>query len=136
MFTKYKMTMIGQRRTFQIYIDGTAQATKPITYDTKLDSGRYFTKITNVSILTTTATGVEHQIRSGFLINSLGNLPYLTVFQAPDSAVPVSPVMTAYEFGALNLQQYLDLWIVDKSTGLPEAGLLSAILTFEVERIE
>jgi hypothetical protein len=129
------MTSINQKRTFQIYVNGTTQASNPITYNTKLESGLYKVKLLDVSLDTTTTTTVIHELRSGFLVNSLGNIPYYTFIQQPDTAVPVYPKLFEYQFGEIYLSQYIDLWIVNKLTGAPDSGLLYAVITFEVEKV-
>lgn len=124
------------KRVFQIYVDGSAQSTSAVTYNTKLESGKYIVKLIDVSVLSTATTGIEYELRSSFLANFLGNCTYYTFLQAPDTSVPIVPKLTEYYYGELILQQYMDIWIVDKATGAPHADFDSAILTFDVERLE
>jgi len=128
------MTEIGQTRAFQIYIDGTAQASAPVYYDTKLESGLYSVRITDVISVSDPLTNVSFELRSSNLVNSLGNLPYFTYQQYTGSyTAPFN--LSYYDFGNINLEQRIDLWIVDRSTGLPHADYQYGVITFEVIKI-
>jgi hypothetical protein len=129
------MTSIGQSRHFQIYIDSTEQATSPVYYDLKLDSGYYNVRLVDLSNLQDPASNVVYELRSTILSNNLGNCNYFTFQQYTGSYTPTS-FITQYDFGRVYLQQRIDFQVVDRTTGLPHADFQHCLLTFEVERIE
>lgn len=130
------MTSVGQTRFFQIRVDAATQANSIQYYNTKLDTGYYHVKLVGVSNVMDPSSNVEFQLVSSTLLNSYGTEPYFTYQAYTGSYVPSVPVQTHYDFGTINLQsQILDIWIVDRATGLPHADFQYCTLTFEVEKL-
>lgn len=128
------MSSIGQVISFQLRVEGATQATQPQSYNLKLPSGVYRLRLTNVDNVMSTGANVEYQLQSSQLTNMYGTESYFTYQQYEASYTPTS-FLTSYDFGELQLNQRLDLWVVDRATGLPHADFTSAIYTFEAERI-
>lgn len=128
------MTELGQVISFQIRVDATAQALQPQSYNLKVPSGGYRLRLTNVDNVMSTGANVEFQLNSSQLANSYGTESFFLYQQYEASYTPTS-FLTSYDFGEIQLNQRLDLWIVDRATGLPHASFQSAILSFEAERV-
>lgn len=128
------MTELGQVINFQIRVDATAQANQPQSYNLKVPSGGYRLRLTNIDNVMSTGANVEFQLNSSQLANSYGTEPFFLYQQYEASYTPTS-FLTNYDFGEIQLNQRLDLWIVDRATGLPHSDFQSAILTFEAERV-